>query len=328
MKAIRFTRFGSPDMLQVAEVAQPAPKDGQALVHVHAASVNALDRHTLRSRPAFTRILLGNGLRKPKDQRLGVDCAGRVEAVGAGVTRFQVGDEVFGSALGAFAEYVCAREDRLALKPPNVSFEAAAAVPTAALTALQALRDQGHIQSGQQVLINGASGGIGTFAVQLAKYFGAEVTAVCSTRSVEQAREIGADHVIDYTKEDFTKRRGRKRQRYDLILGVNGYHPLRAYRRALRRGGTYVMVGASTAHLFPALLQVMLLGRIRSRIGSKKTRLFIAHIDPKDLAFVSELLESGKIAPVIDRTFPLTDTAEAMRYVEEGHPRGKVVITV
>jgi len=251
MKAIVCTRYGSPDVLQLTEVEKPVPTDGQVLVKVCAASPNLGDRHQLRSRPLLIRILSGNGLLRPKDPRLGADLAGRVEAVGRNVTQIQVGDEVFGTALGAFADYVCAREYRLVHKPTNLSFEAAAAVPIAALTALQGLRDQGQIQPRQQVLINGASGGVGTFAVQIAKTFGAEVTAVCSTRHVDQARSIGADQVIDYTQDDFTKRRRtKKRQEYDLILGVNGYHPLAAYRRTLRPKGTYVMVGASTAHIF------------------------------------------------------------------------------
>jgi NADPH:quinone reductase-like Zn-dependent oxidoreductase len=329
MKAIVRTRYGSPDVLQLTEVEKPVPTDGQVLVKVHAASLNLGDRHQLRSRPLLIRILSGNGLLRPKDPRLGADLAGRVEAVGRNVTQVQVGDEVFGTALGAFADYVCAREDRLAHKPANLSFEAAAAVPIAALTALQGLRDQGQIQPRQQVLINGASGGVGTFAVQIAKTFGAEVTAVCSTRHVDQARSIGADQVIDYTQDDFTKRqRTKKRQEYDLILGVNGYHPLSAYRRALRPKGTYVMVGASTANIFRAMFQVMFLGRATSRLGSKKTRFFIARITQKDLEFVTELLEAGKVVPMIDRCFPLRETAEAFRYLEAGHANGKVVITV
>ncbi len=328
MKAIVRTRYGSPDVLQLKEVEKPVPKDDQVLVKVHAASLNLADEHQLRSRPLLIRILSGNGLLRPKDPRMGADLAGRIEAVGSNITQFQVGDEVFGTALGAFADYVCAREDRLAHKPANLSFEAAAAVPIAALTALQGLRDQGQIQPGQAVLINGASGGVGTFAVQIAKVLGAEVTAVCSTRHVDQARSIGADQVIDYTQDDFTKRRRTKRQRYDLILGVNGYHPLSAYRRALRPKGIYVMVGASTAHIFRALFQVMLLGRVMSRLGSKKTRFFIARITQKDLGVVKELLEAGKVVPVIDRCFPLSETAEAFRYLEEGHANGKVVITL
>src|SRR5262249_9704191 len=218
MQAIVRTRYGSPDVLQLTEVEQPVPKAGELLIRVHAASVNALDRHEMRSRPFLIRILSGNGLRKPKDPRLGVDLAGRVEAVGSKVTQFQVGDEVFGRGQGAFAEFACAREDAVVRKPANVPFEQAAAVPVAALTALQGLRDQGRLQPGHQVLIQGASGGVGTFAVQLAKAFGAEVTAVCSPQKVDLARALGAARVIDYTREDFT----RSGQQYDLILGVNG----------------------------------------------------------------------------------------------------------
>jgi NADPH:quinone reductase-like Zn-dependent oxidoreductase len=328
MKAIVYPRYGSPDVLRVVDVEEPVPNEGQVLVRVHAASLNALDRHSVRSRPLFIRILSRNGLRKPKDPRLGVNFAGRVEAVGSGVTQVHIGDEVFGNGPGAFAEYVCAREDRVATKPAKVSFEAAATVPTAGLTALQALRDFGRIQASQHVLINGASGGVGTFAVQIAKAFGAEVTAVCSSRSVEMARSIGADHVIDYTQEDVTKQRRKQRQRYDLILGINGYHSIFAYRRVLRPQGTYVMIGASHRRLFRALIQVLLLGPILSRLGSKTMRFFVANINQEDLQVMRELLETGKVVPVIDRSFPLAETAEALRYMEAGHPRGKIVITV
>jgi len=326
MQAIVRTRYGSPDVLQLTEVEQPVPKAGELLIRVHAASVNALDRHEMRSRPLLIRILSGNGLRKPKDQRLGVDLAGRVEAVGNNVAHFQVGDDVFGRGSGAFAEFVCAREEAVVVKPAALPFESAAAVPVAALTALQGLRDHGRVQPGQQVLIQGAGGGVGTFAVQLAKAFGAEVTAVCSTRNVDLVRSLGADAVIDYTQVDFTK--SKQGQQYDLILGVNGYHPLLAYRRALRPAGRYVMVGASTAHLFQALFQVLLLGSVLSRTGRRKMVFFVCKPTQKDLLFVRELLEAGKIVPVIDRQYPLRDTAEALRYLEAEHVRGKVVITV
>jgi NADPH:quinone reductase-like Zn-dependent oxidoreductase len=329
MKAIVYTRYGSPDVLQLKEVEKPVPKDDEVLVRVHAASVNALDRHALKSKPVLIRSITNNGLLKPKDQRLGADIAGRVEAVGTNVTQFQPGDEVFGIAagsVGAFAEYACAAEKMLALKPANLSFEAAAAVPVAALTALQGLRDTGQIQSGQHVLIQGASGGVGTFAVQIAKAFGAEVTAVCSTRNVDMVRSMGADQIIDYTQEDFTKRG----QRYDLILAVNGYHPIFAYRRALRPAGRYLMVGeGSNAHLFWALFQVMLLGPVMSRTGGQQMGfLGIAKINQKDLMLVVEMLEAGKVVPVIDRCYPLSETAEAFRYLEEEHAQGKVVITI
>jgi len=322
MKAIVYTQYGPPDVLQLREVAKPVPKDNQVLVKVQAASANALDFRRFESTSILGRFLDGV-LLKAINKVLGADIAGRVEAVGAAVKQFQPGDEVFGQsedARGAFAEYACADENELALKPANLSFEAAAAVPVAAVTALQGLRDKGQIQPGQQVLIHGASGGVGTFAVQLAKSFGAEVTAVCSTRNVDLARSIGADHVIDYTQENFS-RNGR---RYDLILAVNGNHPLQDYRRALSPGGIVVVLGGSLAQFF----QGALLGLLVSRIGTKKVRTFIASINQRDLVFIEELLESGKVVPVIDRCYPLREAASAIRYLAEGHARGKVVITV
>ncbi len=318
MKAIVYTQYGPPDVLRLKEVAKPVPKDHQVLVKVQAASVNALDWRRFTSTSIVGRFLDGV-LLKAINTVLGVDIAGRVEAVGAAVTQFQPGDEVFGDCTGAFAEYACADEDKVALKPANLSFEAAAAVPVAAVTALQGLRDKGQIEVGQQVLINGASGGVGTFAVQLAKSFGAEVTAVCSTRNVDMAHSLGADHVIDYTQENFS-RNGR---RYDLILAVNGNHPLQDYRRALSPSGIAVVLGGSLAQFF----QGVLLGPVVSRIGRKKVRSFIASINQRDLVFLKELLEEGKVVPVIDRCYPLHETAEAIRYLVEGHARGKVVIT-
>jgi NADPH:quinone reductase-like Zn-dependent oxidoreductase len=327
MKAIIYTQFGSPDVLQFTEVEKPAPKDNQVLVKVQAASVNALDRHSLRL-PFPLRLIAGDGLRKPKDPRLGADIAGRIEAVGAAVKQFQPGDEVFGvssGSKGGFAEYTCAREDVVAPKPANLSFEAAAAVPIAALTALQGLRDRGQIQPGQKVLINGAAGGVGTFAVQLAKAFGAEVTAVCNGRNVEMVRSIGADHIIDYTQTDFTK----NGQRYDLILAVNGYHSIFAYRRALAPRGRYVFVGAAKARLLRAVFQAIVLGPVLSRMGSQHMgSMWIAKINQKDLVFVKELLEAGKVVPVIERSYPLPETAEAIRYLEGEHAKGKVVIAM
>ncbi len=323
MKAIVHTRYGSPDVLEFAEVEKPLPKDDQVLIKVQAASVNTLDL-TIRG-PFLARILSG-GLRKPKDPRLGADLAGRVEAVGRQVTQFQPGDDVFGTGAGAFAEYVCASEKRVALKPANLSFEAAAAVPVAALTALQGLRYKGEIQPGHKVLIQGATGAVGTFAVQLAKAFGAEVTAVCSTRNVEMVRSLGADHVIDYTREDVTK----NRQRYDLILAVNGYHSIFAYRWLLCPTGRYVLVGeGSKTHLYRAILQALLLGPLLSRKGGQQLAFMgVAHINQADLVAVKELLEAGKVVPMIDRRYSFAETAEALRYLEEGHARGKVVITV
>jgi NADPH:quinone reductase-like Zn-dependent oxidoreductase len=317
MKAIVRPQYGPPDVLQFTEVAEPAPADNEVLIKLYAASVNPLDLFQMRGAPLLRSI---PGLRTPKHRVLGVDIAGRVEAVGSNVTQFKPGDEVFGVCRGAFAEYVCTTEDKLVLKPANISFEDAAAVPVAALTALQGLRDKGRIQPGQKVLIDGASGGVGTFAVQIAKSFGAEVTTVCSTGKVDTARRIGADHVIDYTREDFT----RSGQRYDLILGANVHHSIFDYMRALNQAGIYVIVGGGLARIF----QAMLLGPLLSRIGSKKTCFFIAKINQKDLVFLKDLLEAGKVVPVIDRRYPLSDAAEALRYLEERHAQGKVVITV
>jgi len=319
MKAIVYTKYGPPAVLQLKEVAKPISKDHQVLVQVQAASANALDFRRFTSTSILGRFLDG-ALLKAINTVLGVDIAGRIEAVGAAVTQFQPGDEVFGGCTGAFAEYACADENQVAPKPANLSFEAAAAVPVAAVTALQGLRDKGQIQPGQQVLIHGASGGVGTFAVQLAKAFGAEVTAVCSTRNVDMARSIGADHVIDYTQEQFS-RNGR---RYDVILAVNGNHPLQDYWRALRPSGIAVVLGGSLAQFF----QGVLLGPLVSRIGRKKVRSFIASINQTDLVYIKELLEAGKVVPVIDRCYPLRETASAIRYLVAGHARGKVVITV
>ncbi len=323
MKAIVNTTYGSPDVLKLEEVTKPTPKDNEVLLKVYATSVNAGDWHLLRAKPFLMR-LMGYGLLTPKNTILGSDIAGRIEAVGSNITQFQAGDEVFGntatSGFGGFAEYVSVPEDALVLKPTTLSFEEAAAVPQAALTALQGLRDKGQIQPGQKVLVDGASGGVGTFAVQIAKSFGAEVTAVCSTRNVDMARSIGADHVIDYSQEDFTK----NGQRYDLILAVNGYHSIFDYKRALSPRGIYVMTGGSGA----LLSQVMFLGPLISRTGSKKMGNSAHKPNQKDLVFMNELLKSGKVKPVIDRRYPLRETAEAIRYLEEGHARGKVVITV
>jgi NADPH:quinone reductase-like Zn-dependent oxidoreductase len=319
MKAITYTKYGSPDVLQFTEIAKPAPKDDEVLIRIHAASVNAYDWHFLTA-DIFLIRLMGGGLLKPKNTRLGADIAGRVEAVGKNVKQFQPDEEVFGMVRGGFAEYTCALENALALKPSNLSFEEAAAVPMAAVTALQGLRDEGKIEAGQKVLINGASGGVGTFALQIAKSFGAEVTAVCSTRNVDQARSLGADHVIDYTQQDFTQ----SGQQYDLIFAANGYHPLSAYKRALNPKGIYVMAGGSKAQIF----QSMLMGPWMSETRGRKMGGVSAKRSQKDLAFLKELLEAGKIVPVIDRRYPLSEAAEALRYLGEGHARGKVVITI
>jgi NADPH:quinone reductase-like Zn-dependent oxidoreductase len=321
MRAIAYTEYGHADVLQVTDVAKPIPKDDEVLIEVRAASVNALDWRLMRGGPFIVRMLFR--LRKPtvsRPGRPGRDVAGEVEAVGRNVTRFKPGDEVFGVCPGAFAEYACANEDKLGLKPANISFEDAAAVPVAAVTALQGLRDKGRIQRGQKVLVDGASGGVGTFAVQIAKSFGAEVTAVCSTRNVETAGSIGADHVIDYTREDFTT----SGQRYDLIMAANAYHSIFAYRRALGRNGIYVMAGGGWAQI----LQAVLVGRLLSLIGRKKMCLFMANVNAKDLAVLKDLLEAGKVVPVIDRRYPLSAAAEAVHYLEAGHARGKVVITM
>jgi len=319
MKAIVYTQYGPPDVLQFKELAKPTPKDDEVLIKIHAASVNPVDWHFMRGKPLFVRLIIG-GLSKPKATRLGADLAGQVEAVGRNVTQFKPGDEVFGACRGAFAEYVCAMEDKLALKPANISFEDAAAVPVAALTALQGLSHKGRIQRGHKVLVDGASGGVGTFAVQIAKSFGAEVTAVCSTRNVDTARAIGADRVIDYKREDFTQ----SGQRYDLILAANAYHSIFDYRRALSPKGIYVMAGGGVVQMF----QMMFLGPLLSLIGSKKMRFFITRSNKKDLVLLKDLLEAGKVVPVIDRRYPLSGVAEAVRYLEEGHAQGKVVITV
>ena len=319
MKAIVYRNYGSPDVLKCEEMEKPTPGDNEVLIKVRAASLNALDWRLMRGKPLFIRLLIG-GLGKPKITRPGRDVAGQVEAVGRNVTRFKPGDQVFGACPGACAEYVCATEDRLARKPANISFEEAAAVPVAALTALQGLRDKGQIQPGQKVLVDGASGGVGTFAVQIAKSFGAEVTAVCSTRNVDTARSMGADHVVDYTREDFTA----NGQRYDLILAANAYHSLFDYRRALSPDGIYVMAGGGWSQIF----QGMLLGPLLSLIGSRKMCFFAAKIDQKDLVLLKDLLAAGKVVPVIDRRYPLSDVAEALRYLEEGHAKGKVVITM
>jgi len=321
MKAIVYTQYGSPDVLELREVEKPNPRDNEVLIKVHAASVNAADWHYLRGAPLLFRLNIG--LQKPKNILLGADVAGRIEAVGRNVTQFQPGDDIFGdlseSGRGTFAEYVCANENALALKPANISFEEAATVPVAAVTALQGLRE-GQIQPGQTVLINGASGGVGTFAVQIAKSFGAEVTAVCSTKKSDMVRSIGADHVIDYTHEDFTQ----NGHRYDLILAANGYHSISDYKRVLSPKGTYVMSGGAGAQIF----QAMLLGPWMSRNSSQKMGNLSSKPNNKDLDFLKELLEAGKVIPVIDRCYPLSEVADAIRYVEEGHAQGKVVIAV
>jgi NADPH:quinone reductase-like Zn-dependent oxidoreductase len=317
MKAIVYTEYGSPDVLQFKDVEEPAPRDNEVLVKVHAASANPADWHLMRAEPFLAR--LANGFLKPKNTKLGADVAGQVEAVGSNVTQLQVGDDVFGemslNELGGFAEYVCAPERLLALKPARMTFEQAAAVPLAAFTALQGLRDKGQIQPGQRVLINGASGGVGTFAVQIAKSYGTEVTGVCSTRNLDMVRSIGADYVIDYTQEDFTQ----TAQRYDLIFDAVGNRSVSDYKRALSSNGICSVAGFTSLW---RLFRIVLLGG--KKVGMMKT----AKANKEDLVFIKELLETGKVVPVIDRCYPLAETAEAIRYLETGHARGKVVITV
>lgn len=322
MKAIVAEQYGSPDVLQLKEVSKPTPQEDEILVKVHAAAANAGDWHLLRGTPFLVRLM--TGLLKPKFQILGADVAGTVEAVGANVTKFQPGDEVFGdlsgSGFGAFAEYVSAPEDVFVLKPADVPFEEAAAVLSAALTALQGLRQEGKVQSGQKVLVNGASGGVGTFAVQIAKALGAEVTGVCSTRNVEMVRSIGADHVVDYTQEDFTQ----NGQQYDLILDAAAFRPLSDYKRALAPTGAYILVGGSTARLF----QLMFMGPVFSKKEGQRFGTFMKKSNQVDMLFMKELLEDRKIVSVIDRRYPLSATPDAIRYLEEGHARGKIIITV
>jgi NADPH:quinone reductase-like Zn-dependent oxidoreductase len=324
MKAIVCTKYGSPDVLRLQDVAKSAPQDDEVLIKIHAASINSRDWRMMRANPFFIRLVPGGFLR-PKNKILGTDLAGRVEAVGRSVTQFKPGDDVFGympsaTGRGTFAEYVCANEKAISLKPANLTFEQAAAVPLAAMTALQGLRDNGKIQPRQKVLINGASGGVGTFAVQVAKAFGAEVTAVCSTRNLDMARSLGADHVIDYKVEDFTQ----NGQQYDLILAVNGYHPISDYLCALKPEGTYVVAGGSMLQLIQAGSQ----GRRISKIGSQKTHVVSLVQKQKDLVFMKELLDSGKVIPIIDECYPLNKTPEAFWYFEKEHPKGKVVISV
>ena len=322
MKAIVYTEYGPPDVLQFTEVAKPTPKDDEVLIRIRAASVNPLDWHFLRGTPYAMRMAAG--LRRPKLTRLGIDVSGQVEAVGRNVTQFQPGDAVFGACRGAFAEYVCASEKAMVLKPANVTFEQAAAVPVAAVSALQGLRDKGQLQRGQKVLINGAAGGVGTFAVQITRVFGADVTGVCSTRNVDMVRSIGANHVMDYTAEDFT----RSGQRYDLIFDTVGNHSLSDCKRALTPEGTLVLVGGPNKGRWLGPLTGMLKAVVLSRFVRQKLRPFLAHLRKDDLIVMRELLEAGKVAPVIDRTYPLSDVPDAIRYLEKGHARGKVVITM
>jgi NADPH:quinone reductase-like Zn-dependent oxidoreductase len=316
MKAIVYAKYGSPDVLRLEEVEKPVPKEDQLLLKVWAASVNAYELRHVRADPFLIR-LMGAGLIKPKHRILGADVAGEVDEVGRQVTRFKPGDAVFGEGgYGGYAEYVCIDEKRAVAKPAGLTFEEAAAAPMAALTALQGLRDDGHIRAGQKVLINGASGGVGTFAVQIAKAFETEVTGVCRTSKMDLVRSIGADRVIDYTREDVTK----LERRYDLIFDVAAFRPVSEYKRVLNPGGRYVIAGGSIRRIF----QVMFL----SRFGAKSMNVTIARVVQEDLILIAEMMAAGKVKSIIDKRFPLSETAAALRYFEEGQVRGKVVITV
>lgn len=319
MRAVVYRRYGSPDVLSIEDVEKPTPRDDEVLLRVYAASINAADRVLLRGKPLVIRLAMG--LSKPRHQVLGFDVAGRVEAVGHRVEAFEPDDDVFGaSRFGAFAEYACVSERTLVPKPPNVSFEQAAATPTAAYTALQAICDKGRLRHGQKVLVDGASGGVGTFAVQLAKAFGAEVTAVCSTRNVDIARSAGADYVIDYTREDFA----RSDRRYDLIIGANAYRPIADYARALNSTGTYVMSGGGSKQILQAIFQ----GAWLSAISGRRLGNVTATARKTDLLVIKDLLETGKIAPVVERVRPLSELPDAIRQLEHEHARGKTVITM
>jgi NADPH:quinone reductase-like Zn-dependent oxidoreductase len=329
MKTAIHTEYGPPDVVEIADVEKPVPKDDEVLIEVRAASINPYDWHFLRGVPQLMRLVAG--LRKPKDTRLGADVAGLVDSVGRSATRFRPGDAVFGVCRGALAEYVCASQSALATKPGNITFEQGAAAGIAALTALQALRDKGRVQARQKVLVNGAAGGVGTFAVQIAKAFGAEVTGVCSTGNVELVRSIGADEVIDYTREDFTK----GERRYDVILDCVGLHSLPALTRALAPGGTYVGVGGGGIHpedFSGAAWMAAFVGRSITQVflrlfGRRKLTGMLARQNTEDLETLRDLMAAGKVSPVIDRRYPLTEVREAFRYLEQGHARGKVVIS-
>jgi NADPH:quinone reductase-like Zn-dependent oxidoreductase len=321
MKAMFRTIYGSADILELREIDKPIPKDDELLLKVHAASVNPLDWHILRGEPILVR-LMGFGLLKPKHQILGADMAGRIEAVGKNVTLFKVGDEVFGSSMGGFAEYARIRESQAAAKPATMTFEQAAVVPVAGLTALQALRDHGRIQEGQHVLINGASGGVGTFAVQIAKGLGAHVTGVCGGKNVEMVRSIGADHVIDYTKEDFWV----SGKQYDLIIDNAAFYSIHKPLRALKATGIYVGVGGSSSTA--GVLQSLIFNPIIAKIKGRRVVSFIANVNQADLVFMKQLLETEKVVPVIEKKYSLIETPQAIRYVEGGHTRGKVVISI
>ncbi|MBB5061513.1 NADPH:quinone reductase-like Zn-dependent oxidoreductase [Granulicella aggregans] len=323
MQAVVYRRYGSPDVLEFQEIPKPTPAEGEVLIRVHAASVNPYDWHFLRGTPSFIRLF--TGMSRPKSPRLGADVAGTIEAVGAKVAQFMIGDEVFGTAKGSFAEYACAVASQLAVKPQEISFEQAACLPIAGITALQGLRDKGDIQTGQAILINGAAGGVGTFAVQIAKSLGVRVTGVCSTGNIDFLRSIGADEVIDYTREDFA----RSTKLYDLLFDLVGNRSLADYLRALHPRGTYISCGGggpenSTWNLLSGLLA----NAIRSRFVSQKMPGLFAKVNSGDLATLAALVQAGKVVPVVNRTYALREIAEAVRQVESGHVRGKVVIAI
>ena len=322
MRAVVYRRYGPPDVLTLEEIGNPIPSEDEVLIKVRAASVNPYDWHFMRGEPYPLRLMAG--VRQPKSPRLGADVAGEVEAVGKNITRLKPGDVVFGTCQGSFAEYACGSELRLAIKPGNVTFEQAASVGIAAMTALKALRDKAHIQPGYKVLVNGAAGGVGTFGVQIAKSFGAEVTGVCSTRNVEMVRSIGADHVVDYTREDFTE----GREHYDIILNCVGNHSLSAYRQVLNPKGIHVAAGGKAGRWMVGVLVSMITAKMFTWFGGRKFLSLLANINKDDLALVGEFIATGKVTPVIDQCYGLSEVPEAIRHLEEGHARGKVVISL
>jgi NADPH:quinone reductase-like Zn-dependent oxidoreductase len=323
MQAIVYHRYGPPDVLECKEIARPTPGDGEVLIRVQYAGVNPYDWHFIRGAPGFIRLF--TGLRRPKSPRLGADVAGVVEAIGPGTKQLKPGDQVFGICKGAFAEYACGKESELAIIPPGIIFEQAASVPIAGITALQGLRDSGQVKAGQTVLINGAAGGVGTFAVQIAKALGAIVTGVCSTRNVEMVSSLGADRVIDYSREDFTRADGR----FDVIFDLVGNHPLSAIQRALKERGTFVGCGGGGPDKSGWELMAGMLGQaIAAKFSKQKLTGVFAKVNTADLNVLAGMLESGAIKPVVERSFTLEETAEAIRHVESCHARGKVIIAV
>ena len=323
MKAVVYRCYGPPDVLEVADIEKPTPADDEVLVKVHAAALNPLDWHYMRGEPYLMRMSAGMGA--PNSTRLGVDFAGTIEAVGRSVTRFKPGDEVFGARTGAFGEYVTVRESRVLVpKPVSMTFEQAASIPVAAATALQALRDKGRIQAGQKVLINGASGGVGTFAVQIAKSYGAEVTGVCSTRNVDMVRSIGADHVIDYTQEDYTK----SDQRYDLIVDNVGNHPLLENRRVMKPKGILVIVGGPKTGKWIGPMTLPVKAALLNPFVSQEFVMILTDLTTQDMTLISDLMQAGKVTPVIDRRYPLSEVPEAIRYLETGRARGKIIVSM